>query len=1253
MKNKAFKIFFSFVLFAFCISIKAGIEDKKCLNIKMISPGEPSHFDVKVPYCDWEFRDFAEVEGEDGTYFPSKDEAIEVGEEEIYVTLYEAAMVDEKGLVSGGGGSSQILVKRCDSPLAKVRVYYRCQKLINRLYHADSNNCCKNGKKNCLCGDDYHYCPDGYSERAGKCVSTIDGIEEIEKDGKFNKNNAEAKAGDGYTCRIGKYALLCPRYECIPKEGDISACAPEYTLEDDKEIFCVSPGLHFTSKSNESGYGRSKVQGYEIDGDFDYRLCTSSYVNEGCGYSNILIESEWMKKHGGIDSKYLDYQTINLAMRLYGAHIGGGGYDNVSGLGIYYGTAGKDNCDNMTAYFLTPSVYSITEEAYITEKYFNYITDKYQNTYLSPGAFLEDQFFDLSCNKLGLICHVNKTERNKHVRLALGLFFNTILGNEKMHEHVEDLYGVTVKEQINTSIVKDDFNPTKSRVITEYGDIHYEKIESGKVYDCNKLDEEEPELAARIRPYCQMKIVYKDSYGHTYDVIPESCTGKHSLRCTSALLPFATCDKDRAWQTVTYKYPGNKDIGPGRLISCDTPESNQFMYGIIDESIIEGDIHETDGDTTEETVYVDSIDCKKNITCTNTSLRTQDAKCSAPKSESEFNERDGEVVNGYVKDPSLKCILNASEEAKAKYDFSDIFGVNTNLCRVYCSDEVEYYIPDKVTVKNGRTFTYDIGIKSYVDRTDNRLLSNVVKEKRTCVSEIYYNNLPSNYAWDKIYGLTLDFIKEKNGGKNISSWMELYKVLQKATNKKIVINGKTFNSSKKVIKENLNELVYDLYNCNFFNESVFNTNKVTKPRQRNFGSSDNNDNIYKTYIKKEFSKDNAFGLHGGANNNNSNCIYKDLNGNLSCMNMENINYKGGSENIYGGRIGENTNESKVDLSNVSSARLSNIKYCRNNDSMNGSCFEYPEGTLYNSDYDLNSYNYETMDNKMISYDGKKIPVNDYALFSIITEVGFYNDSTFQAEPSNGKVKKIINKNNDSGRMVSDDYTYPVSKDAYSICDSSNYPNNVFYDPKFSEFSGTYKPKEYNNCRVEHVYKELNTYARVQFNDGFYNRINGVVPSCYYVVTPNPLQCPPGTTNCLKGLLDVGEYRNINRANMFPNGYSSYEKTNWDTGEGITVKSEIEDANTNIFTDDNYIEYSFELTPLQIKNIKSYNSKATSYIDVAVDNCEITKEKRYLNCRSVNGGLLDEIRKSMTDESNVSYATILNNHDGLDLIYNGK
>ena len=147
------------------------------------------------------------------------------------------------------------------------------------------------------------------------------------------------------------------------------------------------------------------------------------------------------------------------------------------------------------------------------------------------------------------------------------------------------------------------------------------------------------------------------------------------------------------------------------------------MYGIIDDENlkIDGDDIISSGSEKEKTIFIDSLECKKQITCNDISLREQNVSCNPPSSEDEFKSKiNGDVVTGFVKDPSLKCILNASENNKRKYDYSEVFGVNTNLCRVYCSDEVKYYIPDRVQVKNGASFSYDIAARSYFSKTRTR-----------------------------------------------------------------------------------------------------------------------------------------------------------------------------------------------------------------------------------------------------------------------------------------------------------------------------------------------------------------------------------------------------------------------------------------------------------------------------------------------------------------------------------------------------
>ena len=63
--------------------------------------------------------------------------------------------------------------------------------------------------------------------------------------------------------------------------------------------------------------------------------------------------------------------------------------------------------------------------------------------------------------------------------------------------------------------------------------------------------------------------------------------------------------------------------------------------------------------------------------------------------------------------------------------------------------------------------------------------------------------------------------------------------------------------------------------------------------------------------------------------------------------------------------------------------------------------------------------------------------------------------------------------------------------------------------------------------------------------------------------------------------------------------------------------------------------------------------AKDYVEVEVDDCELFDKKRYLNCRSVENGLLSEIRQNQSNAASTSYATIIDNHDGSDLFYSNS
>ena len=51
-----------------------------------------------------------------------------------------------------------------------------------------------------------------------------------------------------------------------------------------------------------------------------------------------------------------------------------------------------------------------------------------------------------------------------------------------------------------------------------------------------------------------------------------------------------------------------------------------------------------------------------------------------------------------------------NQNGKRYYDYSNMFGVNTNICKVYCSDKVTYYMAPKKDVYSGLQLKYDIEI---------------------------------------------------------------------------------------------------------------------------------------------------------------------------------------------------------------------------------------------------------------------------------------------------------------------------------------------------------------------------------------------------------------------------------------------------------------------------------------------------------------------------------------------------------------
>ena len=135
-----------------------------------------------------------------------------------------------------------------------------------------------------------------------------------------------------------------------------------------------------------------------------------------------------------------------------------------------------------------------------------------------------------------------------------------------------------------------------------------------------------------------------------------------------------------------------------------------------------------------------------------------------------------------------------------------------------------------------------------------------------------------------------------------------------------------------------------------------------------------------------------------------------------------------------------------------------------------------------------------------------------------------------------------------------------------------------------------------------------------YTDGGYvcNYLNNCTDNCDFSCDPNdPTHCTFNTcdngkcvvtcTNCIfDGNKTTYGYRTVSLNNLFPNGISG-RGYNW-SGEGISnqkssdTKKEIEEAGDSIYETP---QYSYTLTPSNMKNIRDYNDDAGSFTNSTV------------------------------------------------------
>ena len=1257
MKNKSLKLLFLFFFIFLTFSyVKAATSTLVCAPVAeedriVITPKGPkaTGWSSKISTCEFTGTIYG-YEPHSG--YDSYSAAVAAKKSLTYKT-FSSETWDGKGVIN-----QTVKVPLCDDKNAKVDAYTSCtatyySNKVKAYCPCTSSTLDKSGcsdeEGELISGATYHCgykCPDGYSESGvstAPCVKTSSyDFKKADVSGNVAKSEAVTAckgANSGAAkceCKDMQYTLQCPLYACTQKYETINTCVPTYALPDGSPAYCVNPAQGFNAPENGNA-------NYQVDTDFDVNKCASSNSTIDCGYANILIEAEYHRLLG----EKVDDESINLALRLWGVHSGQNGYDK-TGVANLKGC----NCSEPIAFVPDPNtgeyanIYKYTHD-YIM-KHFKDLA--YKHDYIPPeGTKLGetkygDSLITITCNyqnersMLGVVCGQSNvcgknTGNTTIYRQAFDLYFNTLIGNKDMDNHLNYVVGLVDAEPDGITVITGEETSDGNHRL--WLDIHYDEFQKldieEEVYDCKQLRESTQitdEDKLKILPYCKTTFYLVDANGNRVSdpIQIEEC--RKGSGCTTEEFEYAVvCSQPNQVTPIrikAYYYTNSAPSIIQKYQSCANANGNQVMFGVVRDKISDSE----DGDPTSRIIYEDPvetrgetktfnviIECPGEQQCSESGVvkNKNFGNCATNPGDSELEYTSDELYTNTISDPSLKCIVHMPETTRQMYDYSEHFGVNSNLCRVYCSDEVDYVLSNKINATAGETFDYDIEVAMYNEKKSDHHLSTIIEEKRTCVSEVYYHhNFPIEMQ-DKLKSIY-----------NLSSAPVNIPALIAALASKAGGEGGR--------QEVVNQILFDLYNCNFYKEafdSKIKTPKNSANARIGKDASGNTVKYVKTYNYAKYlygSKYNNYGL-------NKICTIDGSNG-TKCINMSHVNYEFGAETDTG-KIENVYLESALD--SLRNEGIKNIQYCT--DTLDKKCLQYESGKThqdFNYNNNNNWSNTSSMDTQTVFGKNYSIPTNDYAMFNVSVGLGFYNKERYQVKPGNGVVIDLANEAANEDYLTLEKYKYPITKNALTFDTNSQYCKTIASDSKNitkrCDVTQVLGASELNNTKVY-------TYYRNVKNDLFFNSINSSNNNFTCAVD---VKIPRVTTckNC--DLADATIYRNVDTSKLFPNGVTA--SSNWATVEGQIATNAIESTSDMLRTSDDLLEYSISLSTTQIRALKEYNSHHKDYVNEPINNCTI-KNDTYRTCKS---DFLEILRGNTTELGSTTYGTIDPNHNGTKL-----
>ncbi len=974
------------------------------------------------------------------------------------------------------------------------------------------------------------------------------------------------------------YQVTYPMYICKSQKYLVKNMREaKYYIKNNKgeniDVYCINP--EHEAPNDVTGANEIPIE---------VSSCENSFSTPDCGYANIMIEG-YYRKNIKNNNKY-SYAVIGAAMRLWGAHVGAAGYndtgiadedDNTEPPEIDV-TKDDDNGDWLK--FVPDSksgkyvnVFKETSKFMLENAtasgYRPGLKDIYE---VSTGVDMPMNIHAITCDEknMGVFCGTGV--QHSDYLYSLSLFVNTVQGNPDLQAHYDEI----LKSENPNYVASNDPTGAAAEILTDKKIKITYTLKRNVEIDCNTLDDS---TANDLGCTFEQKVVIKDNTGKTiyegthgqYDY----CKKNYCYTTVEIDKGKITCDIVETIKVIARKYQSCED-NTKKYVSCSSSPENptQIMFGFDPSSNC------SDRDEEEREIITDILNC----TACNDAATVVAPNCDANSNNEKYVERS-------ASDPSLNCIMHKSsltdktnQKGKRYYDYSHLFGVNTNICKVYCSDKVTYYMAPKKDVYSALQLKYDIEREVFPGRADaersSHALTSIVKVQRDCASQIFYDNIPFDYNkdWELAYGVPP---KDKNGDQIVvNNWKELFDAVRDKS------------STSQAHKENiLTSLIYDLYSCNFFSDAKI--KELTKVGNKNIiGKPSDSKNAYSVAIDL-------------LNNTASYCNDKD------CV-KGSITYEGGAQYVspqeaylYTGQNGKDPALSTEE----SMFNGLNVKYCNK-----GECFRGKVGENFPEDYSAAHTSYGTEKVKWNNSTNVTVPTNDYAIFSYTMEADLYNSTRYQIEEYTGNVSVVKDNKYNDKLLTLDKYLYPIAQSVQNRCllnNDTSSPNyglyvcDVNYDIRIPVISS------YNKLTDFEKNQNKIAFYRNQNSDDLLDKLDTASKySCVYTVNDKTVKGDSGFI-----------FRNIDLNNPVPherNG-SNWDATNngdfdYSTYIGEVISEIKQSGEDNLYGSDYYLEYSYELTPETIEEIRRYNETHNYYEKVIPGSCRIDNEKNF-DCKS--------------------------------------